>query len=85
MSEFGVNVGTTPEREVEERFKFHPATDYTGPLHDEVRKAHGTLAVWIQKNLPDSREKSLALTELQASMFWCNAAVAYRTRGPGTA
>ena len=64
--------------EIETRFSYHPATDVTGPLHDETRAQHAMLARWIENTLPDSREKSLALTALQESMMWTNAAIAYR-------
>jgi hypothetical protein len=63
--------------EIERRFAFHPATD------DEKRSAHGSvrslcrsLADDLDVRLPDSREKSLAITHLEEVMFWANAAVA---------
>ena len=62
--------------DVTERFTFHPATIKTGPVHDLVRTKHRELAEWIYDMVPDSRERSLAMTELQKSMMWCNAAVA---------
>jgi type I restriction-modification system DNA methylase subunit len=65
--------------EIYKRFNFHPATEVTGPQHDEVRRQHRELAEFIITNVPYSREQSLALTALQESMMWCNAAVAYRT------
>lgn len=65
--------------DVEQRFSFHPATPVTGPVHDAVRLHHRELAEWIEQEIPDSRERSLALTSLQTSMMWCNAAVAYRS------
>lgn len=61
------------------RFSFHPATPETGPIHDEARLRHRELACWITDVIPESREASLALTALQESMMWCNAAIAYRT------
>ena len=67
-------------REVAQRFTFHPAdTDERRDHHEEVRDLHGDLARWIEGNIPDSRERALALTALQESMMWCNAAVAYRS------
>lgn len=65
--------------EIAERFKFHPATEVTGPMHENVRDVHRQVAEWVETNVPDSREKSLALTSLQQSMMWCNAAVAIHT------
>lgn len=64
--------------EVAQRFEFHPATEVTGMWHDAVRVKHRELALWIADNLPESRERALALTALQESMMWCNATVAYR-------
>lgn len=59
-----------------DRFAFHPATKITGPIHDEVRTHHRLLADFITKTVPRGRHQSLALTALQESMMWCNAAVA---------
>lgn len=67
-------------RDVAERFRFHPATPATGPKHEEVREQHRTLALWVLANLPNSRERALALTALQESMMWANAAIAIHTK-----
>jgi hypothetical protein len=64
------------KKELAERFGFHAATEETGSLHDDVRTAHYELAKWIDANVPDGRHKSLALTALEESMHWSNAAVA---------
>lgn len=69
------------DNEIPNRFSFHPATGEKAKFHDEVRENHLALALWIETAIPDSRERSLALTALQESMMWCNAAVAYRTKG----
>ena len=58
------------------RFKFHPATESTGPQHDAARRYCGELAKYLFNNLPDSREKSVAITKLEEVMFWANAAIA---------
>lgn len=62
--------------EVKNRFKFHPATPETGPKHDLVREKCLELAEFLIKNTPESREQSLALTSLQETMMWANAAIA---------
>lgn len=68
-----------PSTEVLRRFSYHPAkTTKTQLTHDMVRLHHRELAAWIEDVMPNSREKALALTALQESMMWCNAAVAYR-------
>jgi hypothetical protein len=65
--------------EVKKRFSFHPATQATGPKHDDIRLKYRTIALWVLGNIPKSREQSLALTALQEAMMWSNAAVAIHT------
>ena len=71
---------TTRQAEQEEavldRFRFHPATPTTGPRHDSVREVHKGVAQYVLDNVPAGRHQSLALTALQESMMWCNAAIA---------
>jgi hypothetical protein len=62
--------------DIANRFGFHPANDDTGPRHDQVRHACQDLAHLLNDLLPDGREKSLAITSLEQTMFWANAAVA---------
>lgn len=61
--------------DIERRFTFHPATDKSRAQHDAIRNALRTTAHWLNSELPDGREKSLALTYLEEVMFWSNAAV----------
>jgi len=71
---------STDERgDIESRFSFHPGTATTGPKHDEVRRKMRLLALWVLDDVPESRERSLALTALQEAMMWCNAAIAIHT------
>jgi len=67
----------TPEhREIANRFTFHPANSDTGPQHDAVREDFRKLALKLARNLPEGRQKSLALTALEEGMHWANAAIA---------
>ena len=66
-------------RDVNERFRFHPATPATGPKHEEIRERHRELALWVLANVPNGRERALALTALQEAMMWANAGVAIHT------
>lgn len=63
--------------DIENRFNFHPATtaEKRGE-HGSIREAHKVLALFIEDNVPASREKALALTNLEQAMFWANAAIA---------
>lgn len=61
---------------LDNRFTFHPATPTTGPHHDTVRGRCLKLAHELDALLPESREKSLAITKLEEVMMWSNAAIA---------
>lgn len=69
----------TERDDIADRFRFHPGTAITGPKHDEVRRKLRTVALWVLDDVPDSRERALALTALQEAMMWCNAAIAIHT------
>lgn len=58
------------------RFNFHPATPDTGPKHDKARTLCRQLAAELNELLPEGREQSLAITNLEIVMFWANAAIA---------
>lgn len=59
------------------RFDFHPAVDQdTQDRHDAVRASCLELASHLDFLLPDGREKSLAITNLEETMMWANAGVA---------
>jgi hypothetical protein len=65
-------------KEIVTRFTYHPATEATGEIHGTLRALHMELAFKIQEITPQSREQSLALTALQESLLWSNAAIACR-------
>lgn len=59
------------------RFTFHPATDpVTQSAHSAIRRACHRAAIRVDQLVPDSREKSLAITALEQAMFWANGGVA---------
>lgn len=64
------------KQELANRFGYHAATAETGPQHDDIRQAFFDFAVKIDGNVPDGRDKSLALTALEEAMHWTNAAIA---------
>ena len=70
--------GTTMSNiEIEARHAYHqPKTEETAQLHEAVRDKTKELALWLDQNLPQSREKTMALTKVQEAMWAANAAVA---------
>lgn len=65
-----------PEQ-IQHRFDFHPATTAEKrDDHGSVRNACAELAHFINEHVPEGREKSRSLTNLEQAMFWANAAIA---------
>lgn len=62
--------------EIERRLGYHPATEHTAPRFEQNRGEAIALAKKWDHQLPDGREKALALTALQEALMWANAAVA---------
>lgn len=65
-----------PLEDLERRFKFHPADKSKGDRHHDIRNWCRELAFTLNNDLPDGREKSLAITHLEEVMMWANAAIA---------
>jgi hypothetical protein len=66
------------ERELDDRFNFHPAKDdATKERHERVRDACKQAArELLNVTGESSREQSTAITKLEEAMFWANAAIA---------
>ena len=58
------------------RFEFRPPTADTIPAFETVRAAVIDLARKFDELLPECREKALAITQLEQTHFWSNAAIA---------
>jgi hypothetical protein len=70
------------EAQLKHRFQFHPAdSQNTQEKHEKVRDAclQAAIAV-VEVTGEPTREQSLAITHLEETMFWANAAIA---RGDG--
>jgi len=68
--------------DIANRFAFHPAaTDARRQAHEDVRGLCLALAGELDGLLPEGREKSLAITNLEQTMFWANAAIARQKEG----
>jgi hypothetical protein len=66
----------TVDPDIRHRFAYHAPDDVRKEQHQLIRDALGAVAQEFQADLPDGREKSLALTKLEEAMFWANAAIA---------
>lgn len=68
---------------IDRNFDHHPPPDqHVAKLHGEVRARCKEVAQHIERNLPDSRERSLAMTKLEEAMMWANAAIARELSAP---
>lgn len=66
-------------KDIENRFAYHaPTTDEKRDAHTSVRQQCRQLADALNEQLPDGREKAVAMTKLEEVMFWSNAALARR-------
>jgi hypothetical protein len=64
--------------EIRTRFTYHPPKEGQAFWYEAIRDGARELAIMINEACPESREKSLAITELEAAVFWANAAIARR-------
>lgn len=63
--------------DLENRFKFHPAGTTEKKLtHEAIRAGCFILANMFNNEMPDCREKDLAVAKVEEVMFWANAGVA---------
>lgn len=64
------------EREIENRFTYHPPKGDQAERYGQIRGCAKILAEEIIRITPASREQSAALTKLDEVVFWANAAIA---------
>jgi len=71
---------TLGKNEIEERFGFHQAIiegiNATAPIHRDIRILFREFAEKLDVMVPDSRAKSVAMTELESASMWIHKAVA---------
>ena len=65
-----------PIAEVEKNFTYHAPKSGQPERYQRLREKAKELAYLIHQECPPSRERSVALTELETSVFWANAAIA---------
>lgn len=65
----------TPE-ELQNRFSYHAPNSWQVDAYQALRDKARELAELMDSLCPDSRELSVAMTQLETSIFWANAAIA---------
>ncbi|AQZ45581.1 hypothetical protein [Paenibacillus larvae] len=61
---------------IENNFKYHALKEGQTQKYTSIRGKAEELAHLIDESCPNSREKSLALTNLEQAVMWANAAIA---------
>ena len=61
---------------IENNFKYHAPKEGQPEIYAAIRDKAKQFAYYINEVAPDSREKSLAITKLEESVMWANAAIA---------
>jgi hypothetical protein len=67
---------------IENDFTYHAPTAAQSESYIEIREMAKGLATLFATECPDSRELSLALTNLDQAVFWANAAIARNSDRP---
>jgi hypothetical protein len=62
--------------ELIKRFTYHEPTPEKIDTFRDIRQAGFNLVEILNKVLPDSREKSLAITNIEQAVMWANASLA---------
>ena len=69
------------DHELDKRFACHPPKEGQLTKCEELRSRAKSCAALIVRLCPDSRERSIALTKLEESVMWANAAIANEANG----
>lgn len=62
--------------QIENNFNYHSPKPGQTEIYTEIREKAKELAYLIDEQVPNSREKALAMTNLEQAVMWANAGVA---------
>lgn len=62
--------------QIEKNFRYHAPKEGQPAKYESLRAKAKELAYLIDELCPQSRERSVALTELETAIMWANAAIA---------
>jgi hypothetical protein len=63
-------------KNIEKDYSYHKSEGTQPERYQAIRDKAKELAYLIEKSVPDSREKSLAFTDLEQAVMWANAGIA---------
>jgi hypothetical protein len=63
-------------QQIENNFKYHAPKEGQPEKYNAIREKAKELAYLIDQECPNSREKSVSLTNLETSVMWANASIA---------
>lgn len=63
-------------QQIENNFKYHAPKEGQPQKYTDLREKAKELAYLIESLVPNSREKSLSMTNLEQAVMWANAAIA---------
>lgn len=66
----------TKKEQIEHAFTYHAPKPGQPEKYTTIREMAKHLALHILANTPESREQSLALTNLEQAIMWANASIA---------
>nr|WP_306431971.1 hypothetical protein [Lysinibacillus fusiformis] len=66
----------TINQQIENNFKYHAPKEGQPEKYEAIREKAKELAYLLDDLCPNSREKSVAMTNLETTVFWANASIA---------
>jgi hypothetical protein len=63
-------------KDIENRFTYHKPDEHQAAYYELLRNTAKQFAKLIDTVCPEGREKALAITNLEQSVMWANAAIA---------
>jgi hypothetical protein len=69
-------VNQEARKRIANNFTYHPPKGDQVPRYGKIRDTAKDFALMISEFCPESREKSLAMTNLEEAVMWANAAIA---------
>ena len=64
------------KEQIENNFTYHSPKEGQPEIYQKLRDKAKEFAYLIDECVPDSREKSLAMTKLEEAVMWANAGIA---------